>query len=104
MIRHDRWPSLRRLGVLAAIAAVGVMGAACTSSASDRGGGHVPLDTTTTLAGGIVRVVIGGERFDLMPWRIRPDHSSGPPPRCMRSLGRAQYSLNWSSADEHHAV
>ena len=102
MIGHDGWLGLRRLGVLAAVAVV-LMGAACTSSTSDQGAPE-RLDKTKTLAGGILRVVIGGQRFDLMLWRVRPDYSSGPPPRCIRTLGRARYTLNWSSADEQHAV
>lgn len=90
--------------LLVAAAMVTLAGAGCSSSAADPDGGPGMLDTTQTLGGGILRVIIGGQPFDLQLFRVRPDRSPGPRPRCMRDLGPADYSLNWAAADGRHAV
>jgi hypothetical protein len=90
--------------VLVAAAMVTLACAGCASSAADRDADQGTLDTTTTLGGGLLRVVIGGKQFDLELFHVRPDHSSSPRQPCMRKLGPADYSLNWSAADGHHAV
>src|SRR3954454_10664453 len=82
-----------RMLVAAAMASLACAG--CASSAADQDGGPGTLDTTTTLGGGLLRVVIGGKPFDLELFHVRPDHSSSPRPPCMRKLGPADYSLNW---------